>query len=83
MSIKETPQVPTLAQWEALYADKSALVKSPEAQQLALNELAEALCARRVITAVELADLVEQADAAYQWGAEEQLSAELSLPDVN
>ncbi|WP_106805745.1 hypothetical protein [Pseudomonas sp. S5D5] len=79
----ETPKTPSLADWQALYDDKAALVKSPEAQQFALNELAEALCAQGVITADELPDLIEQADAAYQWGVEEQLSAELNAPDVN
>ena len=79
----DTPNTPSLADWQALYDDKAALVKSPEAQQFALNELAEALRAQGVITADELPDLIEQADAAYQWAVEEQLSAELNQPDVN
>jgi len=83
MSIKETPQVATLAQWEALYANKSALVKSPEAHQFALDELAGALHAQGVIDDDALADLIEQADSAYQWGVEEQLSAELNHPDLD
>ena len=79
----DTPNTPSLADWQALYDDKAALVKSPEAQQFALNELAEALRAQGVITADELPDLIEQADAAYQRAVEEQLSAELNQPDVN
>lgn len=79
----DTPKTPSLADWHTLYDDKAALVKSPEAQQFALNELAEGLRAQGVITDEELADLIEQADAAYQWGVEEQLSAELNQPDVN
>jgi hypothetical protein len=70
-------------QWKALYADKAALIKSPEAHQFALNELAEALCVQGVINAAEVADLFEQADSAYQWGVEEQLSVELNAPEVS
>lgn len=81
--MNDSPHAASLADWQALYDDKAALVKSPEAQQFALNELAEALRAQGVITADELPDLIEQADAAYQWGVEEQLSAELNAPDVN
>lgn len=81
MPMKES-QTPTLDQWKALYADKAALVKSPEAHQFALNELAEALYAQDVINAAEVAELTEQANAAYLWGVEEQLSAELNQPDV-
>ncbi|NWA11974.1 hypothetical protein [Pseudomonas gingeri] len=77
------PQAVTMDQWRALYADKAALVKSPEAHQFALNELAEALCAQGLINAADAADLIEQADAAYQWGVEEQLTAELNAPDMN
>lgn len=80
--MKNTPHVASLANWQALYDDKAALIKSPEAHQFSLNELATALHAQGVIDDAELADRIEQADAAYQWGVEEQLSAELNGPDV-
>ncbi|MGZ0787630.1 hypothetical protein ACXM5X_32330 [Pseudomonas saponiphila] len=70
------------ADWKALYNDKAALIKSPEAHQFALDELAKALQAQGVIDASELADLVEQSKAAYQWGVEEQLTAELNQSDA-
>lgn len=73
----------SLADWQALYDNKAALIKSPEAHQFALDELAGVLHARGVIDDGGLADLAEQANAAYQWGVEEQLSAELNHPDVN
>jgi len=46
---------------------QAALVKSPEAHQFALDELAGVLRAQGVIDDDELADLIEQADVAYQW----------------
>lgn len=73
----------SLADWQALYDDKAALIRSPEAHQFALDELAGTLHAQGVIDDAQLADLAEQANAAYQWGVEEQLSAELNHPDVN
>lgn len=81
--MNNTPQALSLTDWQALYEDKAALIKSPEAHQYMLDELASALHAKGVIDAGELADLIKQADAAYQWGVEEQLSAELNHPDVN
>lgn len=66
-----TPQIPTLAQWHLLYDDQDALVKSPETHQAALIELANALHVQGVIDSSELADLLEQADAAYAWAVEE------------
>lgn len=69
------------ADWQALYDDKAALIKSPEAHQVALDELAGTLRAQGVIDDGELADLAEQASAAYQWGVEEQLSAESNPPE--
>lgn len=81
--MNNTPHAASLADWQALYDDKAALIKSPEAHQFALDELAGALHARGVIDDAGLADLAEQAHAAYQWGVEEQLSAELNQPDVN
>lgn len=81
--MNNAPHVSSLADWQALYDDKSALIKSPEAHQLALDKLARELHSQNVISAGELADLIEQADAAYQWGVEEQLSAELNQSDVN
>jgi hypothetical protein len=55
----DTPHAASLADWQALYDDKATLVKSPEAQQFALNELAEALRSQGVITDDELPDLIE------------------------
>ncbi|PRW84455.1 hypothetical protein [Pseudomonas fluorescens] len=81
--MKNTPHVASLADWQVLYDDKAALIKSPEAHQFALNELATALHAQGVIDEAELADRIEQADAAYQWGVEEQLSAELNGSDAH
>lgn len=76
--MKKTPHVANLADWLALYDDKAALIKSPEAHQFSLNELATALHAQGVIDDAELASRIEQANAAYQWGVEEQISAELN-----
>jgi hypothetical protein len=81
--MKTPTHAASLADWQALYDDKAALIKSPEAHQFALDELAGALHAQGVIDDAQLADLAEQTNAAYQWGVEEQLSAELNHPDVN
>lgn len=81
--MNSTPHAASLVDWQALYDDKAALIKSPEAHQFALDELAGGLHAQGVIDDAELAGLAEQANAAYQWGVEEQLSAELNHPDVN
>lgn len=79
----ETPtHTLSLADWQSLYDDKAALIQSPEGHQFALNELANALHAQGVIDEAELAELIEQADAAYQWGVEEQLSAKLIGSDA-
>jgi len=76
----QAQQAPTLAQWKALYDDQRALIKSPEGHQFVLIELAESLHAQGVIDAGELSEMLEKADAAYQWGVEAQLSAELNGP---
>lgn len=81
--MKSQQQNPTRADWQALYDNKAALIQSPEAHQFALDELAGVLHARGVIDDAGLVDLAEQARAAYEWGVEEQLSAELNHPDVN
>ncbi|MBC6626176.1 hypothetical protein [Pseudomonas sp.] len=75
-------QAVTKAQWQALYDDEAALVKSPEGHQHALIELAEALRAQGVIDDAELAELLESADAAYQWGVEAQITEELNRKDL-
>ena len=75
-------QAVTKAQWQALYDDEAALVQSPEGHQQALIELAEALRAQGVIEDAELADLLENADAAYQWGVEAQITEELNRKDL-
>ncbi|WP_411566833.1 hypothetical protein ACLIN3_27370 (plasmid) [Pseudomonas orientalis] len=75
-------QAVTMAQWQALYDDQAALVKSPEGHQHALIELAEALRAQGVIDDAELAELLESADAAYQWGVEAQITEELNRKDL-
>jgi lantibiotic modifying enzyme len=75
-------QAVTKAQWQALYDDGAALVKSPEGHQHALIELAEALRAQGVIDDAELAELLESADAAYQWGVEAQITEELNRKDL-
>ena len=81
--MKATPDAASLTEWRALYEDKAALIKSPEAHRFALDQLAGVLHVHGVIDDAELADLAEQAQAAYEWGVEEQLSAELNQPDVN
>lgn len=75
-------QAVTKAQWQALYDDEAALVQSPEGHQQALIELAEALRAQGVIDDAELAGLLENADAAYQWGVEAQITEELNRKDL-
>ena len=57
-----------------IYDDRAALLKDPEAQQRTLIELANTLRSQGVIDdseLAELAELLEQADAAYAWGVEE------------
>nr|WP_176456093.1 hypothetical protein [Pseudomonas fluorescens]CEK42541.1 hypothetical protein PQBR55_0162 [Pseudomonas fluorescens SBW25] len=81
--MNSTPHAASLADWQARYEDKAALVKSPEAHQFVLDELAGTLHARGVIDDAGLADLAEQSNAAYQWGVEEQLSDELNQPEAN
>lgn len=80
--MNHAPNVSSLADWQALYSDKSALIKSPESHQFALDELANALHTQGVIDASEFAELVEQARAAYEWAVEEQLTAELNQRDA-
>ena len=74
----QTPQAPTLHQWQALYDDRAGLIKDPEGRQAELIELAQALRARGVIEVEALAELLEQADAAFAWGVEAQLTDELN-----
>lgn len=68
-------QIPNLEQWQSLYDDQTALLKDPEGHQRTLIELANRLHAQGVIDAGELAELLEQADAAYAWGIEESPQA--------
>ncbi|MDQ0982676.1 hypothetical protein [Pseudomonas synxantha] len=78
----KSEQAATRAQWQTMYDDKVALVQSPEGHQQALIELAEALSAKGVIDDAELAELLESADAAYQWGVEAQITEELNRKDL-
>lgn len=64
-------QTPSLKQWQSLYDDQAALLKDPEGHQCRLIELANRLRTQNVVNAGELAELLEQADAAYAWGIEE------------
>lgn len=73
--MNQEPAAPTMDQWQKLYDDQEGLVANPEGRRRALMVLAESLSAQGVITAGELADLYEQADAAYAWGVEEQISS--------
>jgi hypothetical protein len=81
--MKPIPTASSLTDWQALYEDKTAMIKSPEAQKFALDELAGLLHASGVIDDAAVVDLAEQAQAAYEWGVEEQLSAELNQPDFD
>ncbi|WP_456017555.1 hypothetical protein [Pseudomonas fluorescens] len=80
--MSNTEHAATEAQWQALYDDKAALAKSPEGHQQALIELAEGLRDQGVIDDAQLADLLEQADAAYQWGVEAQITDEMNRKDL-
>lgn len=71
-------QAPTLQHWQTLYDDRAGLVRDPERRRATLLVLAETLHAQGVIEADDLAELVEQADAAYAWGVEMQLTDELN-----
>ncbi|MFJ2455912.1 hypothetical protein ACIOWK_30045 [Pseudomonas protegens] len=71
-------QAPTIEQWQALYDDQAAMIKSPENYQFALIQLAKVLRVQGVIDADGLSDLLEQADAAYTWGIEVLLNGELN-----
>lgn len=81
--MKPIPTAASLTDWKALYEDKTALVNSPEAHKFALDELAGVLHASGVIDDAAVVDLAEQAQAAYEWGVEEQLSAKLNQPGLN
>ena len=70
-----TTETPSLEQWQSLYDDQTALLKDSEGHQRVLIELANRLHAHGVIDAGELAELLEQADAAYAWGIEERPQA--------
>lgn len=78
----KSEQAAPLAQWWALHNDKAALVESPEGHQQALIELAELLHAQGVIGDGDLVELLERADAAYQWGVEAQITEELNRKDL-
>lgn len=67
-----TRQTPDQDQWQLIYDDQSALLKDPEAHQRKLIELAKTLHAQGIIDAGELAERLEQADAAYAWAIEER-----------
>lgn len=78
----QTPQAPTLQHWQALYDDQAATARDPEGQRVALVVLAETLHAQGVIAADGFAELLEQAEAAYAWGVEAQLTDELNRSDT-
>lgn len=69
--MNQSTQPPNLEQWQLIYDDRAALLKNPEAQQRTLIELANRLHAQGVIDDSELAERLEQADAAFAWGVEE------------
>lgn len=73
--MSQEPLAPTMDQWQKLYDDQRGLIANPEGRRRALMVLAESLSSRGVIDAGELVDLYEQADAAYAWGVEEQISS--------
>jgi len=73
-----SPASPTLDQWNILYSDQNALIKSPDGHQHELITLAEALRANGLIEDDELSDLLEQADAAYQWGSKNNCPSRLA-----
>lgn len=73
--MSQEPAAPTMDQWQKLYDDQEGLIANPEERRRALMVLAESLSAHGVIQAGELVDLYEQADAAYAWGVEEQISS--------
>lgn len=69
--MNQSTQTPNLEQWQSLYDDQAALLKDPEGHQRSLIELANRLHTQGAIDAGELAERLEQADAAYAWGIEE------------
>jgi hypothetical protein len=81
-NMNQPPHEPTLQHWRAMYDDRAATARDPEGQRAALLVLAETLHARGVIEADDLAELREQADAAYAWGVEAQLTDELNGSDA-
>jgi hypothetical protein len=72
-----------LADWQTLYNDRAATGRDPEGQRATLVVLAETLHALGVIEVDDLAELLEQADAAYAWGVEAQLTDELNRPEID
>jgi len=73
--MNQPTDLPDLERWQSLYGDQAALIKNPRAHQRKLIELANALHARGVLDSGDLADRLEQADAAYSWGIEESAHA--------
>jgi hypothetical protein len=72
--MSQQPEAPTMDQWQRLYDDQEGLTADPEGRRRALLALAESLKTHGVIDAGHLPELCEQADAAYAWGVEEQIS---------
>ncbi|SDJ19041.1 hypothetical protein [Pseudomonas abietaniphila] len=73
----ETPddrRVRALADWQAAIGDQDALLKSPETYTSTLVGRAKLAMSQGVITAEDLGELLELADAAYEWAVEERIT---------
>lgn len=64
----------TLADWQELADDKNALVLEPDDYHRRLIDLAHNARRLEVISAEDLRELLELADAAYAWAVEERIT---------
>ena len=73
-----THKIQALAQWQALLDDEAALLEEPDAQHGLLVEQANELHRLQLIDRHDLSDLLEQADAAYEYAVEALLQNPLN-----
>lgn len=64
----------TMKTWQTFYDDQDGTASDPEGKRAASLAMAESMYTQNVIDAGELAEMVEQAEAAYAWGVEELLA---------
>ena len=73
-----TRKAQALAQWQALLDDEASLLEQPNAHHAVLLEQANELHRLQLIDRHDLSDLLEQADAAYEYAVEALLQNPLN-----